>query len=46
MATQLTREIATMAANIKSVTNQNLAMQELSMQIQVHGGYPILPYVL
>lgn len=33
LATQLTKEIATMAANMRSITNQNLAMQELLMQM-------------
>lgn len=44
MATQLTREIATMATNVRSITNQNLAMQEVLIQMQDQGGHPILPY--
>lgn len=34
-----------MAANIKSIMNQNLTMQKLLMQIQGQEGHPILPYV-
>lgn len=32
MAAQLTREIATMVANMRSITNQNMAVQELLKQ--------------
>lgn len=33
MAAQLTREIATMTANMQSIANKNLAMQELLIQM-------------
>lgn len=40
LAAQLTREMATMAANMRSITNQNMAMQELLRQMQGQGGPP------
>lgn len=38
---QLTIEMATMASNMRNINNQNIAMQELLMQMQSQGDYPI-----
>lgn len=34
IAAQLTREMATMSSNLRNITKQNMAMQELLMQMQ------------
>lgn len=43
MTAQITREIATKATNIRNITNQNLAMQELLIQTQVQEVIQSLP---